>query len=432
MKNNSSVFKNIFLLSFSVSIKFLAVFLGFYSTKWFINLSTSEYASLNLITAYTPIVISIVSFGIPELIQKYYTIKSNKYKLEDIWTSLSFLRLISYFIGILLILLSFKASKVDNLIYILGIFTAQYILIIDANYRSVCDAKNISWQFSLTDFLSKFLLVVFLYLGLYFKLTNLTFFIIISIISYSIGLILDAFLQRKITRLGKLSIGFLKENFKSIIFLSLSTILFSTYTTTDRLFIKYFNFNDLVLNSYSIAYRVFEIIIIIPSLTMPILVSRVQPYLHTDKTYILRKFGKFGNKLLWEVIVLNFVFGVCLTIGLFMSSRFILDILGALNTYPDSENILKILSFGLLLLPNAIFMSLITIFLGGEKFQFYTGIFLSVTTILGYLIFIPTYGAVGAAFTSIFTGFLDFFLLKIPFLLVIIKRHGKEQGFSSN
>ena len=61
-------------LFFGVFFKFLAVGFGFYTTYWINNyLTVEDQASYNLITAYTPMILYFLGFGINEIIQKYYT-----------------------------------------------------------------------------------------------------------------------------------------------------------------------------------------------------------------------------------------------------------------------------------------------------------------------------------------------------------------------
>ena len=117
-------------LFFGVFFKFLAVGFGFYTTYWINNyLTVEDQASYNLITAYTPMILYFLGFGINEIIQKYYTNTTSKEVLQNVWTTFNFLRICSYFIGLLIIVLTYRIVKIENFLLLLLLFSAQFVLV---------------------------------------------------------------------------------------------------------------------------------------------------------------------------------------------------------------------------------------------------------------------------------------------------------------
>ncbi len=318
---------------FQIGLKFIAIALGLWIYRWQNNyISVDGLADLTKISAYTGIILGIINLGIPPTIQKFYTnnlanFQEKKLNFAHFWQAFLVLRLVSYLVGTLVILVSFRLSNTENLLSILGIWTAQFILILDLNFRSVCDTSGRSWQFSLTDFLGKFVLVCGLFLttsglGVYFFGQNLpnnavNWFIIFSILAYSVALGVDFWLQRDLTFFGKgkgfkaiileILFGILgvfkiqnwqiwfkiwQSHYKEIFFLGGASLVAGLFLRTDILFLGFTKVDNVSLNGYNNSYRLFEIASVIPTLIAPVLASQFIQKINQNKTTITQDFSQ--------------------------------------------------------------------------------------------------------------------------------------------
>jgi hypothetical protein len=420
-----------------VSIKFLAIALGIYTTRWLItNLSPETFETYNLILGYNAVILSLVNFGLPLLVQKYYTNTQDSSKIKDFWTTFGVLRIITYFAGLAFIFLTFPLSQTNELGYIIGIFTAQYILIADLNYRSVCDSKGRSWQFSTTDFIGKLLLVILLLsfsvINFWEKIVPLEFFILSSIFSYLVSLAIDAYWQREYTGLGRFDLQIFRENLKPIFYLFLSTSLVGFYLMTDRIFLKYFGYDEFVVNGYSNAFKIFDLVAVVPGLTMPAIASLVkgkidtnQPNMTTGFSTKLPGFSKkikntFSNKqiILLEWTIISLLLGLFLSITILIFDPIIIQVLDPNLKYPLTFDALSIMALGMIPMAPIIFLANLLVFLHGEKFDLLVVAVTSSLSILMYFLIIPEFGLVGASWLRVGILSLDiclkfFFVYKL-------------------
>lgn len=402
--------KGLFL---QVGIKFLAIGLGFFTTRWLVeNLTSGQYRDYNLILAYNAVLLVLIDFGIPQTIQKIYTHSSSAIKNANFWTTITALRIFSYFFAIGLIYFTFPLSQTRDFGLILGLFTAQFIIVADLNYRSICQAVGRTWQFSLSDFIGKLVLVLGLVLGgilMYLKLAPLTYFVFLSILSYTVSIVIDAFWQRKYTKLGKFSIKQLKELSNGLVLLALSNLAIAVYLTTDKLFLAYFGYSDTTINGYSNAYKLFEIAQVVPGLVMPAISSLITKQLVQNITILEMK------KILWKYIAFGLGLGSILWAGIMLFGKIIIWIIDSQNKYPDTGNILPILAISLIFICPMLIAKDTTIFLGYEKIDLLTTLLTAILAVTLYIILIPLYGGTGAALATIFSYLFDL-LIKL-FLL---------------
>lgn len=400
-------------LIWQVVIKFLAIGLGFFTTRWLVELlPSSSYRDYNLILAYNAVLLVLIDFGIPQTIQKVYTKSGSAEKNADFWTTITVIRIFSYFLGLLIILFTYPLSKTNDVGLILSLFTAQFIIVADLNYRSICQAVGKTWQFSLTDFIGKASLVLLLILGnfvLYFQLAPLAYFVIASIFSYLLSLVIDAFWQRRFTKLSKFNFQQLKEISKGLFMLALANLSIAIYLTTDKLFLAYFGFNDVTINSYSNAYKLFEIAQVVPGLVMPAVSSLITRKIVSEV--------KVNNqrKILWQAVAASFGLGIALWAGVLIFGNIIIWLIDSTNKYPETSSILPILALSLIFICPMLVCKDTTIFLGFEKFDLITTAITAITAVSLYTILIPRYGAVGAAIATVISYVLDF-ILKAYFL----------------
>lgn len=386
------------ILIANIIFKFLAVGIGFYTSYWLNkNLSPTELKDYNLIVAsYSPLILTVIDFGIVALIQKYYTNHKNKEKLANAWTTFNFLRILSYFLGLVLILFTFPLSKVDDLGLIFLLFSAQFILIFDHNYAAVCNAKGRTWQFSLVDFLTKFLLFLFL---IAFKpiinseLSGVIYFGIVAIISYSAGMIMDAIWQRRLTKFGKIDFSLIKENLKPMGLLTLAGISTALYLTTDKMFLAHFGEDEFTINGYSDAYKLLEIAVIASGITMPYLATLAKKEFTRMKADI--------KKIFWKWSLVSLILGIVSFAGLVLVGPYIIGLIQQEVEYPDAYKALPILSGALVVVYLNVLYKNLLIFLNKEKYEFITNLITAIVTISLYFILIPKIGFYGAAIASL-------------------------------
>ena len=286
----SPKFKNLSFV-FQILLKFMAIGLGVLVFRFQnVQFSEPELADFVRINSYTITILGAITLGIPQIIHRFYTqnyhdFELKKHEFTDFWSAFLIFRILSYFLGILLILLTFKLSQSSNLLGIIGIFSAQFIILADLGFRSVADSVGKSWQFSFSDFLGKLVLVLGLFATSFLKnfgnfdlISTFNLFVICSIVAYFIGFCIDWFWQKKFTPFVFLNFQSLGQiwsrNRGEIIFLGVSGLLTSLFLRTDILILNYFGVNSTDLIGYSNSYRLFEIASVVPSLIVPVLATR--------------------------------------------------------------------------------------------------------------------------------------------------------------
>lgn len=415
-------------------IKFLAIGLGFFVNRLInTHLDTEALNTYNLITAYTPIILGLVTFGLPDLIQKFYTNHRDPELLKDFWTTTSIIRFVSYFLGIGLIFLNFWLAdlpliensllapilivfktkdnlKQENLFYILGIFSAQFLLIADLGYRSVCNTRDRAWQFNFTDLLGKFLVVLFLALiSLLFELT-LDTLILILLFAYSICFFLDFVWQKDLTEWGKWNYAIFQANLPSILYLSISSFITSLYWTTDRLFLKQFGATSYQINGYTNIYRVFEIATVPGSLIVPILATKLKMFLD-DKRRDRHDNTNNLPTLIWSRLGLVLSLGLFVAVLFWLFAPWILSLIEPKKLYfENSIQALPALTVALVFYFGNVFLSHLLIYANGEKQHLYATLAVALLAFYLYFSLIPKFLILGASWATALFYIFDFVL----------------------
>ncbi len=426
-----------------VGIKFLAVACGIFITRWQVsNFTTQDFANYSLILAYNSMVLMAVTWGLPQIIQKVFTNRDKnknteemelplakglvakadwgyksdatpncasskfnaassitrtgslatlkmtyRFNLANFWTTTIALRFISYLVGLIIIFLTYKLSQTNDLIAIIGIFTAQFILLADLAFRSIADSVNKSWQFSITDLIGKLILVGLIFVTFNFWQPSILNFALISIIAYFASLLIDAFWQRQSYSWGKFDFNIIRVELGAIGFLTLADIINGLYSKTDLLILRYYSFDLIQVASYSNAYKLFEIATIIPGLTMPVLASRLRRKLNSKE---------ITKKTLIKYYSIAIGAGVLTTIAVNIFAQLGIWLIDPNGKY-DSLELLRILSLILIVLFPTLLSSDLLNVSGLEKKQFWSKLWTAIVAIVCYLIFIPWFGGVGAA-----------------------------------
>jgi O-antigen/teichoic acid export membrane protein len=380
-------------MALQVGIKFLAIACGIFATRWLNNnLTIQENADYAVIIAYNATILMMVTLGLPTLTQKFYTNIEDKKILANYWATSVWIRVLSYIFSLALIYFTYKIVGIKDLFVTLGIFSAQFILLSDNVYRSICDASNRSWQFSTTDLIGKILLITGLYGSIVFYKPNLWIFVAVSIFAYLISISLDAFWQRKSTAWGKFDMNIIESELGAIGFLSLSDIINGIYSKSDILFLKNTAVNNIELVSYSNGYKLFEIITIISSLTMPVLGSKLIKKMNIEKT---------ARSEFFKYYILVSIVGIIVGLSTTLLSGLATWTIDPSGKFNQTQNILNLLSIVIaILFPTMLSNDLLNLS-GLEKKQFWSKVITGIVAIVGYLILIPMFGIWGAGYATI-------------------------------
>ena len=396
-------------LVIQIGIKFLAVLCGVFTTRWQIsNFSATELANYTLILSYNSIILMATAWGLPQITQKFFTNysksdtnKDNNKILANYWSTSVFLRILSYFVGLVLIFVTYPLSQTNDLLAIIQIFTAQWILVADLVFKSIADSNGTSWKFSITDLLGKLLIIfgVYFFGNTLFTIfgNNIYSFGILSITAYTISLLVDSLWQKQHYNWGKIDFSLLKTELGAIGFLTMADLVNGLYSKTDVIFLKVFGFGNVDVISYANAYKLFDIATIIPSLAMPILAT------------VLRK--KLNNQEITKKNLIKF-YGLSLVAGLLLCV--VVNILAGVGVwlidpqgkYLGSIYLLRILSLVLIVLFPTLLSSDLLNVSGLENQQFWSKLVTCVLAIILYIYCIPIFGVTGSAVaTVIYFGF---------------------------
>ena len=412
-------------------IKILATALGLYTTRWLISHTTgSDYNAYLVVIDFSQIILTLIELGIPKLVQKFYTNDHEPSDIPAFWTAFSYLRVLSYFVGIVLIALTFRFSSVDSLGLILGIFSLQFILLTDVAFRSICDAKGHTWQFSLTDLGNRLLLVGGLLAFDIFRLdyNGLQYFLWVTCFSYLAGFIADAIWQRQYYSFGRLDLSVLRKYLKPIFYLGLSGFTVAMYMQTRKIILNNYGFEEVLVNGFGNAEKIFTLVTIIPGLTMPMVASLVKKRLSSGT---LSKLGQWfyqswswtkSKSIISEWFIYTLGLSLLLTLGMLVFGPLILWLVDSQNKYASALQILPILSLGMLPFTPVIFLANLIVFLNGEKYELYGTSILAVFGLSLYFLLIPSYGIFGAAWATVAIFFLDL-ILKVFFIAKILNQN---------
>jgi len=422
-------------LILNIIIKIGAVGVGVLASRWAnVYLSATEYESYITIIAYTTVILAVTHLGLPVIIQKYYTNVADNVKRSQLWTAMLIMRVVSFLIGILIIMLTYQFSRSENMAIIIGFFSIQFILVFDGHYRSVCDAEGRSWQFSVTDFVAKLLSVSFLYVGVLSLNVqpNLWFLMGCLGVSYVVAFVTDVIWQYPDTKLSKPDFTEIKLQIVPMLLLTLANITYAAYNTTDKLFIANLNLPKGDLAGYSNGYKVYESALIIPGVAIPMLAS------YMKKRYDRLLLGAVANRLVskyrFSKKVAFFIewtcvsgsIGLLITIGVLLFGPILLSIIDPNNFYPKSYTVLPILAVAAFINPIVVTLAQFIIFMkNGEKYELAASVILMIVALVGYWVLIPQFGIIGASLATLIALVFDVFL-KIYFLSKVVKNSSYE------
>lgn len=387
----------------SVFVKFISIVVAILISRWEnVYFNPDLLKDVKLTLAYLGIILGFINFGIPQIIYKLYTNESNQDKLNDIWTTFFIFRIISYFFGIFVILITFSFFRVNNLFMVLGLYSMQFILLTDQNYRSVVDSRDKSYMFSVTDLIGKILVTLSLYIGIQYFTTDLNIlqlFIFSGIATYLLIYLLDSWVNRIYTKFTSFKWDILKDNFNALLYLTLPGLLIMG--SLDRIFLDYFGANKFAFNGYSNALKVLEIAVIFPNIIIPTLTSRLK--IQSDSLDKEQKADKLNRYILYL-----FVLGIFYALIVAFLSPYFFKLIDPKNLFSNySLEVMWIFSIYLATIFLTTFHQYINYLHHKEILELKIHIFHYVLFVGLYVILIPKFGIVGASVTYLISSVIN-------------------------
>lgn len=396
-----------------IGFKLIASFIGILPTLWInVNFDPVERSHFAIITSITGLTLAFIGLGIPDIIQRSYTLNEYQSQRSDIWTTLWYIRIAGFLIMAIVTGLIGILFPYLNVWFLIGVFSAQYILLCDQSFRAICDSVGRSWQFSLTDVGYKTFLVVIL-----FTIAHLLpsedaqlLYVVALLTAYTIGIVLDYLWQKSYISWGKLNWHILRKITPTLLTLGLASLVVGLYQRTAPLFLS--GFDPDIINGYDNAYKLFETWMLIPTLLGPVLASSAMKRFEiNNSTHEIQKDIK------WQWLI-----GLALVIISILSSPIALWILGA-SRYPLSFTIFPLFGGALLLLPAIMYIHTILIQLHYEKFVFISTGINAIIGVTLLIVLIPIFDGYGAALAIALTSICDFSIKYILLKKALSKRN---------
>ncbi len=391
-------------------VLFLAV--GLLLNRWLINnLSASDYATYNVVNdSLIPLVFVFLTLSLTSIIQKQYTNtpfdEEHREAFANIWTTFVIIRIATFFIGAAALTLINSIFSLANIWIILLLFTSQFIILLDWNYRAVCDATGRAWMFGLGDVFGKSCILAVAYALVWSGVAvNLTHYAIIMIGGYIISLLIDIVWQRQFTPWGRFDTSIIKDNIKPIITLSITSIVTYFYLFSFQLNLQILNISEEDINTFSNAYnRLFLTFISIPAIIMPNIATRLTQALQHQDYAKAKKIG-------WAVAGFSIAYFIAYQAGVMI----ILNILDPQSLYPGTLALVRILSWGVLVYPTIHLLGPLFIFFHKEKYELIVSVILAIIGLSLQFIIIPIWGIEGLVYSIVAITVTDCFLKVVLF-----------------
>lgn len=440
-------FRKFYSLGSSIFIKFLAVALGIFTSRWInTNIEAEKLSDLNIILVSNAVIFGSLGLGIPTLIQKFYTNHTDPKKYAKFWSTILYFQIFLYFIGLSVVGLIYIFTSISELWIFALIYTAQYILLLDTNFKSIADAYNRSWVFSFTDLLAKVMVLVCFYsLSFFGKIDGLEYFSYVIFVVYVLEYLLDWLFQKKYTAISGPDWSIIKANSSFFLFVGLSSFLSGISSTTDRWFLKFFGYDAYSIVGYSNSYKIVEMSLIPQALAIPVILSWAKREIDADqqpgliKEYLRMKlpFWRKISKMTHAAQVMikwgtfSAFVGLFTGLGVLILGWVGLILIDPNRTYYDLS-LQTIPYLGVALFPSGFigFAGGMTVLFEKEKYDLWSYMLFSISALALYLLLIPGFGAIGAAVATLLSGFI-FATFKL-YLLLRAFRHYKARLLANN
>lgn len=417
----TGAFEKIVKLAIGVSFKLVSLVISIYILKWVnSNLSQIELKEFNIFNTITVIILSLAAAGLGPVIQrKYIDYKKtqsdeSKTAFINLWSLSICIQCIFFVVGLICLTLYYINSSFTSPLYLFYLLLlAQLMLSIDGGYKLITDANNKTWQFTITELFSKLLIFILLFFSTTFSFNSNSFKHYLAVIVFSAGfqLVADIILQKKYAGFKIPNLSYLKKYRTEITVFFINTLLSVASMNTDRLFLAHYYPSGLELNGYVNAYKFLEIAMVLENIIFPVLFFN----LYTSNIHNI-PYVKFIFKSPWFYLIFANSIGILLVY--LLASRTFMGFIDSESKYTSvSFVVLPIL--GLALFTTTIH-NLLTGFIVQLKFfkiEFISLLIYAITAILMYIVFIPRFGYLGAAYSTLAGSFI---ITGTKFALLII------------
>lgn len=411
--------------SYSVGInvlsKIFAIVLGLYSVRWINeNFATTERADFAIMENVVGIVLGFAGLGLTVAIQKYYTnTKFDREETGDFWTTFLMVRIITFFVGYAIMMLTPLIYPGVSLLYFLAVYSFSFLVAMDYNFFGVYAATQQTWKFSLTDFIGKCVIVFLLFNYQRWFITSFSvfdFFIFASIFGYSTSLLLDFILIKKFTPITKVKFKIFRNNFKTVKWLALSSAIVGLYQLSQTSFLRWLGSSDLDIASFDNANRIVFQGVMVAGVVVPQLATMVKNQMDGLETGAART--KRFLKLLSGLSVLS-IAGYFLIVLL---GPFILNIIDPNVIYKEARNLLPVL--GLFAVFNTIssLVTYVAIFYNQERHHFIAIALQAIISLALYTFMTKSMGLYGIAWAVVIVSAIDLLIIRLPHTLRVINK----------
>ena len=407
---------NLVKIANQIILRFATLFFGLLISRVLIsNLPTEVYVKYSLFTdSINNLVLLIISLSIPQIIQKYftnYTLESEIMKSGKLWTTMWAVRMGSYFFGLVVACLIFFTVQITNSNFpfnlanistLVGLYTVQYLLVVDNSFRGIYDATGRGWIFNFTDAISKGCLAILLFsLSLVVKSDDfINTFIAVGLLAYTLSNLMDYYFNRHYIRWGKIDWNIIFENRSLIFNVSLSSIFIYFYTFSFQYIFTLNSIDSYQIANFSNAYnRVFISLLSVLSFVFSQYSTKLKVAYDQKNTVAIAS--------IWRLVI---IFSIGYFLFAQLAGRLVLYFLDSKNLYPDSVGLFQILCFGLLFYPVNIMLTNFFIFVNKDKYEFVNSLVLAILGSIAIFTMSKFYGVAGAAIALVGLAFVEFLI----------------------
>jgi O-antigen/teichoic acid export membrane protein len=408
MNNQDGISKIIKLIT-GVGIKILSLFVGLYTMRWLnTNLSPSELKSFFLSLFFTGSFLTISTLGLANILNRIILEKEiNSNKFDKLWINSILVQSIISFFGLFVMYFVSLYNPVLPFGILILIYVAQYFLAIDGSIKIITDYNNSTWTFTLTDLISKLLILASLlfYSKYYLNVNNILVYGLIILFCAVFQFLLDIIIQRKNINWVKPDFGMLLDYKAEIIQFTLITLALVFASNSDRWFLSNFKVSDYAINGYVNAYNLYTIVTMLETFVLPALYFNMLKGKDNTKSV-----NELVLKSKWFYLILSL--SVFSAIGFKIASGLLLPIINKNGEYlAYSYQVVDFLAILLIFNSSSNLLSHLLIFKNKVKYEFIAVVIFLVSTVLLYLYLIPQFGHVGAAIASL-AGYVINFIYK--------------------
>jgi O-antigen/teichoic acid export membrane protein len=380
----------LYLLSTDMMIKGLNLFLIIYFAR---HLSIIDFGLLSLLLTYFTYFLVMIEFGTSHLALKEI-INLNEYKKSEFITNTIFLKFLLSFISILLFNVLFFNKLSMSILLSFSILLVLSSFISDWYFKSLYKNNLLfkSYFYALIGYVYIFLISnesIFDY-----------FFVRILLLSISIGfmiyfLVKDSMINYRLISLEFIKIKILKNSFP----LFISTVAVTIYYNIDVIMLNIYK-GSYDVGIYSAYYKFVFVFLTFKAVIVGYMTSKLS-YMYANK--------KYENLINLVKKITIYVF-VCVAFCLIIIFNFYEVIIH--NSFGDkylvegSQHLLVVLLLTVLITYLYLILPTIQIIIGNQKNFMYFTLYAATINILSNLYFIPLYGFVGAAYSTLISEIL--------------------------